>query len=178
MLKVRSCMNVEVVTLEKLKAELQLDLQRLDELYRKNEKAGERISIGDSDELDYAALGYTIHNLFNLIENYASRIAKVFENEIEPSSWHRELIERMQLSISGVRPALWNRDLAGNIDELRRFRHVFRNMYANDLDPRRVDAVQEGVPTTITMFREAHRRFVAELDGMIAELTSSSEDSP
>jgi hypothetical protein len=168
-------MSVEVVTLEKLKAELQLDMQRLDELYRKNEKAGERISGGDANELEYAALGYTIHNLFNLIENYASRIAKVFENQIDPSSWHRELIERMQLSISGVRPALWDREMARHIDELRRFRHVFRNMYANDLDPRRVAAVQERVPATITMFRTAHERFVTELDGMITEIVSGQD---
>ena len=100
-----------MVALEKLKAELQLDIGRLAELRGKNEKAAERVEIGNPDELEYAALGYTIHNLFSLIENYATRIARTFENEIDPVSWHKELIERMQLSIAGVRPALWDRTL-------------------------------------------------------------------
>ncbi len=156
-----------MVALEKLEAELQLDIERLAELRSTNERAAERVAVGDSDELEYAALGYTIHNLFNLIENYATRIARTFENEIDPASWHRELIERMQLSIAGVRPALWDRNLAGRIDELRRFRHVFRNMYANDLDPKRVAAVQDGVPDTLTLFRAAHDRFTADLAAMI-----------
>ena len=160
-------MSADMVALEKLEAELQLDIERLAELRSTNERAAERVAVGDSDELEYAALGYTIHNLFNLIENYATRIARTFENEIDPASWHRELIERMQLSIAGVRPALWDRNLAGRIDELRRFRHVFRNMYANDLDPKRVAAVQDGVPDTLTLFRAAHDRFTADLAAMI-----------
>jgi len=160
-------MSADMVALEKLKAELQLDINRLVELRNTNEKAAERVAIGDPDELEYAALGYTIHNLFNLLENYATRIARTFENEIDPVSWHKELIERMQLSIAGVRPALWDRNLAGRIDELRRFRHVFRNMYANDLDPKRVAAVQATVPETLTLFRAAHDRFITDLTTMI-----------
>ncbi|MFW6292793.1 MAG: hypothetical protein ACOC7V_10760 [Spirochaetota bacterium] len=160
-------MNADMVALEKLNAELQLDIERLAELRSANERAARRVAVGNPDELEYAALGYTIHNIFNLIENYATRIARTFENAIDPASWHRELIERMQLSIAGVRPALWDRNLAGRIDELRRFRHVFRNMYANDLDPKRVAAVQDGVPATLTLFCAAHDRFTADLAAMI-----------
>lgn len=130
-------------------------------------KAAERASEGSADELDAAALGYTIHNIFNLIENYASRIAKTFENDIDPASWHKDLIERMQIAIPGIRPSLWDRDLAGRVDELRRFRHVFRNVYADDLDPRRVAVVQEIVPATIEMFNAAHVRFIEKLDGFL-----------
>ena len=53
-----------MVALEKLEAELQLDIERLAELRSTNERAAERVAVGDSDELEYAALGYTIHNLF------------------------------------------------------------------------------------------------------------------
>lgn len=163
-------MDWNEVALQRLRAELQLDIDRLTELTDKNRRAAERVSVGAPDELDYAALGYTIHNVFNLIENYATRIAKLFENQVDPASWHRDLIERMQIEIAGVRPALWDRDLAGRVDELRRFRHVFRNMYANDLDPRRVAAVQETLPETIARFFSAHDRFLHDLDLMIAEV--------
>jgi uncharacterized protein YutE (UPF0331/DUF86 family) len=169
-------MRVDAVLLERLMAELDLDVRRLDELRRKNETAARRVEFGDPDELDYAALGYTIHNLFNLIENYAARIAKAFENEVDPASWHRELIERMQIAIAGVRPSVWDAELARLIDELRRFRHVFRNMYANDLDPARVAAVQTRVPSTLTRFQEAHERFLERLAEMAADLDRGSTD--
>lgn len=159
------------IGLQKLRAELELDIERLTELREKNQRAADRATVGDADELDYAALGYTIHNVFSLIENYVTRIAKTFENQIDPVSWHRDLIERMQIEIDGVRPALWGRELAARVDELRRFRHVFRNMYANDLDPRRVAAVQEGLSETISWFLHAHDRFIDSLDLMIAEVS-------
>ncbi|MEX2443262.1 MAG: hypothetical protein WD492_06645 [Alkalispirochaeta sp.] len=165
-------MTWDEVALQKLRSELQLDIERLTALQEKNVKAANRVSVGTPDELDYAALGYTIHNCFNLIENYAMRIAKLFENQVDPTSWHRDLIERMQIDIRGVRPALWDRQLARKVDELRRFRYVFRNMYANDLDPHRVVTVQETLPETISLFFGAHDRFIHRLDLMIDQVSS------
>jgi hypothetical protein len=167
-------MSERNVVIRKLRAELVLDMKRLSELATKNRKAVERVASGPAEELDYAALGYTIHNIFNLIENYTTRIAKVFENQIDPGTWHRDLIHRMQLDIEGVRPALWDGDLAGKVDELRRFRHAFRNMYAQDLDPRRVALVQENVPETVRDFGLAHDRFLDMIDVMI----SAAEEPP
>lgn len=36
---------------------------------------------------DVIALGYTIHNYYNAVENYFLRIAKFFENHLDPSTW-------------------------------------------------------------------------------------------
>lgn len=47
-------------------------------------------------------------------------------------------------------------------------------MYANDLDPKRVAAVQDGMPETLTLFRAAHDRFTANLAVMI---TAREEES-
>ncbi len=49
-------------------AELEGDLEALPELLESNTKSMERINAGAADELDYAALGYTLHNLYNLME--------------------------------------------------------------------------------------------------------------
>gem|GEM_PF-3276727 len=62
---------------------------------------------------------------------------------------------------------------AERMNELRRFRYVFRNMYANDLDPRRVAAVQEEVPSTVAGFQAAHEVFLSQLTEMIDELEST-----
>lgn len=153
--------------LKRLRAELNTDFEQLSRLEEKNRKAVERIEAGATDELDYAALGYTIHNVYSLIENYALRIAKVFENEIDAATWHKDLIERMQLEIDSVRPALWSWELAQRIDELRRFRHLFRNLYALDLDAERLLLVQKRLPTTVNEFRSAHGAFLEKLEYLI-----------
>lgn len=46
------------------------------------------------------------------------RIAKHFENTLEDSSWHRELIERMKIEIPGLRPAVITSELEEPLDEL------------------------------------------------------------
>jgi hypothetical protein len=144
----------------RLVAELDSDMLLLDDLIKKNEKAWRRIESGSVDELDWAALGYTIHNIYNLLEGYFLRISKFFENALDPVTWHRDLIQRMTLDIEEVRPALLDRELVGRIDELRSFRHVFRNIYQSELDPKRVELVQQRLEATLSAFKKAHNEFI------------------
>jgi len=153
----------------RLIAELDSDVSLLEGLREKNSKAWIRTQQKHSEELDWAALGYTIHNIYNLLENYFLRISKFFENSLDPFSWHRNLVEHMSLEIEGIRPALLDRNLASKIDEMRAFRHVFRNIYQSELDPRRVQLVQSQLESTLAEFKKAHQQFIEKLKG-IAEL--------
>ena len=123
---------------ERLMAELEWDRQQLGELVVLNRRGAGRIASGATDELDYAALGYSIHNLYGVMENACFRIAKFFENGLSPQSWHRELLERMLLEIPDLRPAFLSRQEFLLLDELRGFRHVFRNLYSRPVDPERL----------------------------------------
>ena len=144
-------------------AELNADVEGLGDLAETNLRADGRIRHGATDELDWAALGYTIHNIYNALESYFLRISRFFENDLPPSTWHRELVERMTIEIEGLRPRLLDSSLAQDIHELRAFRHVFRNIYGTRLDPERTRIVQNRVPSALTAFRRAHARFVTEL---------------
>jgi hypothetical protein len=63
----------------------------------------------------------------------------VFENRVaDRSQWHTELLRRMMLDISGVRPALLSAENADLLNELRAFRHFFRHAYGLRLDFSRV----------------------------------------
>jgi hypothetical protein len=147
----------------RLVAELDSDISLLDDLTQKNKIAWQRIERGSVEELDWAALGYTIHNIYNLLEGYFLRISKFFENALDPVTWHRDLIQHMMLDIERVRPALLDRELAGRIDELRSFRHVFRNIYQSVLDPKRVELVQQSLDTTLSGFKKAHNEFLEKI---------------
>ncbi len=154
----------------RLLAELQGDVGLLDELRKQNRRAENRVVGGSPEDLDWAALGYTIHNIYSLVENYFLRVAGFFENTPEAPSWHRDLVLRMTLEIEEVRPALLDRDLAERIDELRAFRHVFRNIYQTRLDPERVMLVQRRLASTLDAFVAAHRAFEGKLRAIAAGL--------
>ena len=156
--------------LRTLIGELALDLDRLIVLEDKYRLVKAKIVRIDPDEFDYVALGYTIVNLYGIMENYFTRIAKYFENQIDPVSWHRDLLRRMTMRIPEIRPAVLTPDQAVAIDQLRAFRHVFRHMYQQDLDPEQLSLVDARTPAAATAFRAAHEAFLCTLREMIALL--------
>jgi len=156
----------------RLISELDQDLELLAELAEQNTRATARILAGATEDLDFAALGYTIHNLYSLLENYALRIAKTFENEIDASRWHRDLINRMTLEIATVRPAVWSRELARHVDELRRFRHAFRHVYDTSLDPDKLMLAQKHVPLAVSGVQGAHATLIEKLRVLAESLES------
>lgn len=158
-------------SIEQLRSELSQDLRFVETNYAKNREMTDRIAASeDADEFDYAALGYTLHNLYNSLESYFARIAKFFENSLDDRDWHRSLAERMTLEIEGVRPALFDLDFSFRVDELRRFRHLFRNLYKTPLIPQKVLFANRAADGIATDFRKRHEqfdRFLRELKAQI-----------
>lgn len=86
------------------RAELSAEMELIEELAEKNRAAKQRIDAGAREEIDWVWLGYTIHNLYNAIENYCLRVAKFFENSLDQPTWRSDLINRMQIAIPNRRP--------------------------------------------------------------------------
>jgi len=152
-----------------LLGDLEQDIRALSPLVVENEQAALRIALGAKVSLDYAALGYTIHNIYCLMENYFLRIAKTFENNVEGDAWHRDLVRRMLIQVEGIRPAFLDDEAARVIDELRAFRHVFRNVYLKPLVPKKIMELQEQVPKAIDLFKARHAEFAAKLRLMLED---------
>jgi hypothetical protein len=163
-------MKRDRTSLLRLVSELESDVTVLDGLVEANRLMSRKIELSEPDQFDWAALGYTVHNLYNLMESYFLRIAKYFENDLDPLSWHRDLVRRMSLDIEDIRPALLSTDAAALIDELRAFRHVFRNIYQSALDPRKTAAVNAVAPRAVEAFRRAHTAYVALLRELARKL--------
>lgn len=157
----------------RLLAELEEEFSTLKELETKNLRAENRLNAGARDELDYAALGYTLHNCYNAIENYCFRIAKFFENDLPDDTWHKELIFRMTLNIKDVRPALFDKETSVLIQELRSFRHVFRNIYQSELDAERIMLLQKKIPRILNSFYNAHKLFIEKLQNLRDQIEKS-----
>jgi hypothetical protein len=156
--------------LRTLKAELDADMKIFEGLEGKYRKAKAKLKRIEPDELDYAGLAYTIVNIYNLMENYFLCVAKVFENTIERDRWHKDLVKRMSLEIEGVRPAVLDAGDVPLIDDLRAFRHVFRNIYQGELDTGKLNLVDSRMSDALRAFKSAHRKFSATLDRLIREV--------
>ena len=156
-----------VEALRTLKAELRADMPRLERLFHKYELIHDKLSEIEPDEFDYVALAYTIVNLYNLIENYFLRISKTFENNLDPTTWHRHLLKRMFLEIEGLRPAFMTEQDYILFNELRAFRHVFRHIYQQELDTTKLLQLDSSIPATVERFKELHQNYLEKLDILI-----------
>ena len=60
---------------------------------------------------DRGAIGYLLHGFYNGCENIFKSIARFFENDVGPTSWHKDLLKRMRMEIPGYRPRVIDDDL-------------------------------------------------------------------
>ena len=128
-----------------------------------NRIAERRETLDPRSASDVDSMGYQLHNLYGAFEQLFEEVARFFENRIDEGGYHANLIRRMQLDVSGVRPALLAQGTAQELDELRRFRHLFRHAYATDLDPARVAELVAKVSGISDAFDQDFERFLTRL---------------
>src|SRR5262249_14994758 len=96
----------EYETLQTLKSELLASLERVRELDDKLQGYAKQYpSPATLPETVLIAVSYFLSGIYSCFEDQFLKIARVFENRVENSaSWQRELLERMQIELEGVRP--------------------------------------------------------------------------
>ena len=113
---------------------------------------------------DRGAIGYILHSFYNGCENIFNSIARFFENDFGPQSWHKNLLKRMNLEIPGIRPKLIDDELYRLFDDFRGFRHKFRYLYSFELDWERECLVAKKFPETVKKFRTQVNDFLQKLE--------------
>jgi hypothetical protein len=147
-------MNEKFLILER---NVQADLQVVERLYS---ELGEP-DLAESDEQEaLIVVAYRLHSLYSAFENIFRNIATSFENHLDPSSWHRQLLERMRLDLSPVRPAILDGEAFEKLDELLRFRHLFRTGYGLRLDALRLQLVVRKARELKAIYRGQIERFL------------------
>ncbi len=118
--------------IQTLKAEISADLQAIAEIYREID----RLPADADAEYRPIVEAYFLHNLYTAFETIFQRVARVFGNGIsDQSGWHADLLRRMSLDIEGIRPHVISRESYLALDELRRFRRLFRSGYRLHFEP-------------------------------------------
>ncbi len=153
-------MNVQIQT---LKADIAADLEAIAEIYQALDQCGTDLR-GEQQRIVAA---YYLHNLYCAFESIFQRIAQIFGNHIsERADWHADLLRRMTLDIEGVRPRLLSAQAYDSLDELRRFRHVFRSAYRLRLDADRLALVYRKARALDQVYRTDIQQFIGFLDDL------------
>ena len=98
-----------------------------------------------------------LENYYTAAETIMFRIAQTFGNNIDGQRWHADLLRRLNIEVSGVRPRLLTDNSYDDLDELRRFRHFKRYYYRPEYDWDKLDFLTGKL-------RRLHPRFVQELE--------------
>jgi hypothetical protein len=148
------------IELEELRGEVGR-LERKSELY-KAAKTGGDVEIADSH---MRAMASFIHDIYTGIEKLLEGLVKYFDGQLPVGEeWHRKLLARASSPNEPARPAIISSDVSAILDDLRSFRHVFRNRYLSNLIPKRVDDLAD---ETVRAFRTLDadiQRFIATFD--------------
>ena len=147
-------------------------LSRLPELLGEIEgfkPAAERL-LGAFDQLtssDILTLGRTtttaaaaashIESFYTAVETVLMRISAVFGNNLQAERRHSDLLRRMTLPVSGLRPAVISSGTYGRLDELMRFRHFKRYYFQLEYDWDRLEYL-------IALVRRAAPGIIREFD--------------
>lgn len=141
----------------RLAAEIDHELERLEQL--RDELA---TAPRDDDTFSLRARGSMLHDFYSGIERVFVRIAEELNGGVpQGEQWHRQIVTDMSLEIPGVRPAVIEPDLARELGDYLRFRHVFRNVYGSFLEAERMRPLEERLPAVLAAFLTQMRAFLA-----------------
>ena len=153
-------MNEKFLILERT---IQSDLAVIERIY--SELGEPELSESDGQEA-LIVVAYRLHSLYSAFENVFRNIATSFENHLDPSSWHRQLLERMRLDLSPVRPEVIDDEAYEKLDEMLRFRHLFRTGYGLKLDALRLQLVVRKALELKSIYRRHIDRFLEYLHSL------------
>jgi hypothetical protein len=153
-------MNEKSLVLER---SIQRDLDAFAVLY---EALGSPDLADASPQEEVIVVAYRLHTLYTAFENIFRNIAIAFENQVSQESWHREVLQRMRLDLTPLRPAVIDAAAHSKLDELRRFRHVFRTMYGADLDALRLQVALRRALELRPLYRAQIENFLEFLRGI------------
>jgi hypothetical protein len=87
--------------------------------------------------VDSAALN--LHDFYTGLERIFQQIATTIDGSLPTGGeWHRDLLYQTQEDVPDLRPPVLSAEAVQALDEFLRFRHVVRNIYAFQFDPKRV----------------------------------------
>jgi len=125
---------------EELIERIRGEVPDLDRLVNRALHAWSRAQISpDEEEIYVDSLALNLHGFYSGLERLFELIARHLDQHIpDGEMWHRHLLKQMAQDRPKVRPAVICHDTVVALDQLRRFRHLVRNVYTFNLAPDKI----------------------------------------
>lgn len=105
------------------------------------------MSSRDDQEISLDSVALNLHGFYSGLERLFALISRHVDQSVPAGeTWHRELLEQMCQEIPDVRPAVISSKSMSSLDELRRFRHLVRNVYTFNLLPGKMESLVMDLP--------------------------------
>ena len=154
-------MRPDEILARRVAQEIDLELRSIERLADELQSA----PTGD-DTFALRARASILHDFYTGVERVFVRLAEEINGGVPRGDhWHRQLLTDMAIAIPEVRPAVISGELADELAEFLRFRHVFRNVYGFVLQADRLGALQAKLPGVLERFLREVRRFMTWLAG-------------
>lgn len=100
----------------------------------------------DEQEVYMDSVALNLHGLYSGLERIFELIARrVDQNMPGGNLWHRELLKQVSQDKGDIRPSVIGSESFYFLDELRRFRHLVRNVYTFNLLPEKIEPMVLGL---------------------------------
>lgn len=118
-------------------------------------------STEDNRDIYLDSVALNLHSFYSGVERIFELIVRHIDGvEIEKREiWHRELLRKASKEVGEVRPAVIGRQTSDVLDEFRRFWHLVRNVYAANLDLKKMAGLLDGLPDLWPKLRDELQAF-------------------
>jgi hypothetical protein len=114
----------------------------LEELHDELDEAiGHDVEILGKTRRTAAMAAAIIESYYTCCETIFFRISQFFENSLSDNRWHKDLLEKMTLEITDLRPNVIDDGIYNDLHELLRFRHFKRYYFSLAFDWERLDEI-------------------------------------
>jgi hypothetical protein len=146
-----------------LVAEIKNELQKLEIL---TEKISSQVSrINDQEIAESAAL--RLHNFYSGCERIFRLIASEVNGGVpQDLDWHKRLLTQVGLEIEMIRPPVISPQTRKDLEELLKFRHIVRNLYGFELEPKRIKPLISLTTSLYPRLADEIEKFIAFLMGV------------
>ncbi|MBX3057480.1 MAG: antitoxin [Anaerolineae bacterium] len=128
---------------------------------------GQTTAVAQDVYLESVALN--LHGFYSGLERLFELIARQVDHSLpDGEMWHRDLLLQMA-SEQNVRPAVMSQSMIPVLDELRRFRHLVRNVYTFNLSPEKMKGLLDVLPGAWTNLKTELLAFADFLDALAGE---------
>jgi hypothetical protein len=141
------------------------ELQRTQALVQRHWQSALTSAIDQDAYLNSVALN--LHSFYSGLERIFELIASDIDgSKVGGGDWHTELLRQMTLDLGKLRPPVLSVEPVAQLDELRRFRHLVRNIYASNLSRGRMQLLVTDLPALWQQVKEQLEGFCGYLDEM------------